>query len=80
MGHKGAKGVTNAMTQMVRLGDVAHINPRFDKSSLADDVPVSFDHMASVGAADGKINVSIVRPLAEVKKGSCTPFKDGDVL
>ncbi len=68
------------MTQMVRLGDVAHINPRFDKSSLADDVPVSFVQMASVGAADGKINVSIVRPFAEVKKGSYTPFKDGDVL
>ncbi len=68
------------MTQMVRLGDVAHINPRFDKSSLADDVPVSFVQMASVGAADGKINVSIVRPFAEVKKGSYTPFKDDDVL
>ena len=66
--------------QLVRLGDVAQINPRFDKSSLADDVPVSFVQMASVGAADGKINVSIVRPFAEVKKGSYTPFKDGDVL
>ena len=80
MGHKGAKGAKNAMIQMVRLGDVAHINPRFDKSSLADDVPVSFVQMASVGAADGEINVSIVRPFAEVKKGSYTPFKDGDVL
>ena len=68
------------MIQMIRLGDVAQINPRFDKSSLADDVPVSFVQMASVGAADGKINVSIVRPFAEVKKGSYTPFKDGDVL
>lgn len=66
--------------QLVRLGDVAQINPRFDKSSLANDVPVSFVQMASVGAADGKINVSIVRPFAEVKKGSYTPFKDGDVL
>lgn len=66
--------------QLVRLGDVAQINPRIDKSSLADDVPVSFVQMASVGAADGKINVSIVRPFAEVKKGSYTPFKDGDVL
>lgn len=66
--------------QLARLGDVAQINPRFDKSSLADDVPVSFVQMASVGAADGKINVSIVRPFAEVKKGSYTPFKDDDVL
>ncbi len=68
------------MIQLTRLGDVALINPRFDKSSLADDVPVSFVQMASVGASDGKINVSIVRPFAEVKKGSYTPFKDGDVL
>lgn len=66
--------------QLTRLGDVAHINPRFDKSSLADDMPVSFVQMASVGAADGKINVSIVRPFVEIKKGSYTPFKDGDVL
>jgi restriction endonuclease S subunit len=66
--------------QLVRLGDVAQINPRFDKSSLADDTAVSFVQMASVGAADGKINVSIARPFAEVKKGSYTPFKDGDVL
>lgn len=68
------------MTHLVRLGDVVQINPRFDKSSLTDDMPVSFVQMASVGAADGKINVSIVRPFAEVKKGSYTPFKDGDVL
>lgn len=43
------------MKQLVHLGDVAQINPRFDKSSLADDVPVSFVQMASVGAADGNI-------------------------
>ncbi len=68
------------MTPMVRLGDVAQINPRFDKSSLADDMPVSFVPMAAVGAADGKIDTSTTRPFAEVKKGSYTPFKDGDVL
>jgi len=68
------------MSHLVRLGDVAQINPRLDKSSLADDTAVSFVQMASVGAADGKINVSITRPYAEVKKGSYTPFKEGDVL
>ena len=68
------------MSHLVRLGDVAQINPRFDKSSLADATAVSFVQMASVGAADGKINVSITRPFAEVKQGSYTPFKDGDVL
>lgn len=68
------------MRQLVRLGDVAQINPRFDKSSLADDMLVSFVPMAAVGAADGKIDTSTARPFAEVKKGSYTPFCDGDVL
>jgi type I restriction enzyme S subunit len=66
--------------QLVRLGDVAQINPRFDKSSLTDDTLVSFVPMAAVGAADWKIDASTTRPFAEVKKGSYTPFKDGDVL
>lgn len=68
------------MRRLVRLGDVAQINPRFDKSSLADDTLVSFVPMAAVGAADGKIDTSTARPFAEVKKGSYTPFREGDVL
>ncbi len=67
------------MREMVRLGDVAQINPRFDKTSLADDTPVSFVPMAAVGAADGQIDASNARPFGEVKKGY-TPFRDGDVL
>ena len=68
------------MRQLVRLGDVAQINPRFDKSSLADDTLVSFVPMAAVGATDGKIDTSTARPFVEVKKGSYTPFREGDVL
>lgn len=67
------------MREMVRLGDVAQINPRFDKSSLADDAQVSFVPMAAVGAADGQIDASTTRPFGEVKKGY-TPFREGDVL
>ena len=67
------------MREMVRLGDVAQINPRFDKTSLADDAPVSFVPMAAVGAADGQIDASTTRPFGEVKKGY-TPFREGDVL
>jgi type I restriction enzyme S subunit len=63
----------NTTTQLARLSDIAQINPRFDKSTLADDVPLSFVQMESVGAADGTINVSIRRPFAQVKKGSCAP-------
>ncbi|WP_234263637.1 restriction endonuclease subunit S [Hydrogenophaga sp. NFH-34] len=64
---------------MVRLSDVAQINPRFDKTSLADDAQVSFVPMAAVGAADGQIDASTTRPFGEVKKGY-TPFREGDVL
>lgn len=67
------------MREMVRLGDVAQINPRFDKASLADGAPVSFVPMAAVGAADGQIDASTTRPFGEVKKGY-TPFREGDVL
>ena len=68
------------MRKLVRLGDIAQINPRFNKSLLADETPVSFVPMAAVGAADGKIDASTIRPFNEVKKGSYTPFCDGDVL
>lgn len=67
------------MREMVRLSEVAQINPRFDKSSLADDALVSFVPMAAVGAADGQIDASTARPFSEVKKGY-TPFREGDVL
>lgn len=67
------------MREMVRLGDVAQINPRFDKTSLADEVQVSFVPMAAVGAADGQIDATTTRPFGEVKKGY-TPFREGDVL
>ena len=67
------------MRGMVRLSEVAQINPRFDKTSLADEVQVSFVPMAAVGAADGQIDASTTRPFGEVKKGY-TPFREGDVL
>lgn len=67
------------MREMVRLSEVAQINPRFDKTSLADEVQVSFVPMAAVGAADGQIDASTTRPFGEVKKGY-TPFREGDVL
>jgi len=65
--------------KLVRLSDVAQINPRFDKASLADDALVSFVPMAAVGAADGQIDASTTRSFGEVKKGY-TPFREGDVL
>ena len=61
------------------LGEIADINPRIDKSKIADNLQVSFVPMPAVGAGDGQIDVSQLRPAREVKKGY-TPFEEGDVL
>ncbi|MDP3012783.1 MAG: restriction endonuclease subunit S, partial [Candidatus Subteraquimicrobiales bacterium] len=64
---------------IVTLNDICEINPRLDKSKIPADLEVAFVPMASVGAGDGKIDVSYKRPFSEVKKGF-TPFQAGDVL
>jgi len=61
------------------LGDVVTINPKFDRASFSDETLVSFVPMAAVGAGNGKIDISRLRPYSEVKKGY-TNFRDGDVL
>lgn len=63
----------------VPLREAAEINPKLDRTLLSDDTLVSFVPMASVGAANGQIDVSTTRPYAEVKKGY-TAFRNGDVL
>ncbi len=59
--------------------DIADVNPRIDKSSIPDDLPVSFVPMPAVGAGNGSIHVEETRPAGEVKKGF-TAFLEGDVL
>jgi type I restriction enzyme S subunit len=61
------------------LGEVAEINPRIDRSKISDDILVSFVPMQAVGAGDGGMDVSQLRPAKELKKGY-TPFQEGDVL
>ena len=64
---------------LVPLKDIADINPKRDKSAIPDKLMVSFVPMQAVGAGDGTIDVSNLRPAAEVKKGF-TNFQEGDVL
>lgn len=64
---------------VVPLSEAVAVNPKIDRTLLADDTPVSFVPMAAVGAADGSIDASTVRPYAEVKKGY-THFRESDVL
>ena len=61
------------------IEEIADVNPRVDKASIPDDLPVSFVPMPAVGAADGSIRVEETRPAGEVKKGF-TAFLEGDVL
>lgn len=63
----------------VPLSEICDINPRMGKTTFAEDSSYAFVPMASVGAADGSIDVSTKRPYAEVKKGF-TSFQSGDVL
>lgn len=65
--------------RVVPLSEAVVVNPKVDRTLLADDTLVSFVPMAAVGAADGSIDASTVRPYAEVKKGY-THFRDNDVL
>ncbi|MEY2343105.1 restriction endonuclease subunit S [Acidithiobacillus sp. IBUN Pt1247-S3] len=63
----------------ITIEEIADVNPRIDKASIPDDLPVSFVPMPAVGAADGSIHVEETRPAGEVKKGF-TAFLEGDVL
>ncbi len=61
------------------IEEVAEVNPRVEKTSIPDDLPVSFVPMPAVGAGDGSIHVEATRPAGEVKKGF-PAFLEGDVL
>ena len=63
----------------IAIEEIADVNPRVDKASIPDDLPVSFVPMPAVGAADGTIHVEETRPASKVKKGF-TAFLEGDVL
>lgn len=65
--------------RMVPLNEAVAVNPKIDRTQLADDTEVSFVPMAAVGAANGSIDANTVRPYAEVKKGY-THFRENDVL
>lgn len=58
-----------AVTKMVPLSEAVEVNPKLDRTSLNDDLDVSFVPMAAVEALSGGIDVSTIRKYAEVKKG-----------
>ena len=66
---------------MVRLSDVAQVNPRRDSRlrSLDESLEVTFVPMAAVDEVTGTIAVPEVKPFGDVRKGF-TPFVEGDVI
>lgn len=70
---------SEATWRTVRLSEAVEISPKADRAVLTDTTLVSFVPMAAVGAGNGQIDTSTIRPYAEVKKGY-THFRDGDVL
>jgi type I restriction enzyme S subunit len=64
---------------LVRLAEVAEINPRRFSTQPDDDELVSFIPMKAVEEETGRLDASEIRPWREVKKGY-TPFQDGDVI
>ena len=69
----------NLNRTIAKIEEITEVNPRLGKADIPDDLPVSFVPMPAVGAGNGSIDVSQVRPFGEVKKGF-TSFKQGDVL
>lgn len=61
------------------ISEIAELNPRLDKTQLADGQVVHFVPMPAVEALTNSINLDQVRPFIEVKKGY-TPFIAGDVI
>jgi type I restriction enzyme, S subunit len=68
----------SAGIQLVRLADVALLNPRLTDELLADTL-ISFVPMSAVSAETARVEVTTDRAYSEVSKGY-TSFESGDVL
>jgi type I restriction enzyme, S subunit len=68
----------SAGIQLVRLADVALLNPRLTEDLLAETL-VSFVPMSAVSAETARVEVTTDRAYSEVSKGY-TSFQSGDVL
>jgi len=70
---------TASSAPVVPLTEAVELNPKSDRTSLSDDLDVSFVPMAAVEPSSGRMDTSTVRKFGDVKKGY-TFFREGDVL
>jgi type I restriction enzyme S subunit len=64
--------------EWTRIGDISDVNPRV-VSEFPESFEVSFIPMRSIEAMTGKVDLSIIKPYEEVRKGF-THFLSGDLL
>ncbi|MDD4495345.1 MAG: restriction endonuclease subunit S [Eubacteriales bacterium] len=62
------------------LGQIVECNPsKSELANVSDDTVISFIEMASIGN-NGHIITAVDRPLADVRKGSYTYFRENDII
>lgn len=52
-----------------KLGEIAEINPKFDKKSVSESTEVTFLPMKCIEELTGNVDTSITKSLEEVSKG-----------
>ncbi|GHU64010.1 restriction endonuclease [Clostridia bacterium] len=66
--------------ELKKLGSIVECNPsKSELNDIDEDTMISFVEMASV-SEDGYIQNAVERRLSEVRKGSYTYFRDGDII
>jgi type I restriction enzyme S subunit len=67
--------------KVLKISDVADVNPSLpNKEKLLKDIDVQFIPMKLVEEVVNKVNLTETRKLADVLKGSYTPFINKDIL
>ena len=62
-----------------KLGEIAEINPKFDKKSVSESTEVTFLPMKCIEELTGNVDTSITKSLEEVSKGY-TPLIENDLI
>jgi type I restriction enzyme S subunit len=62
-----------------KLGEIAEINPKFDRKSISENIEVTFLPMRCIEELTGNVDTSITKNLEEVSKGY-TPLMENDLI
>jgi Restriction endonuclease S subunits len=62
-----------------KLGEIAEINPKFDRQSISGNIEVTFLPMKCIEELTGNVDTSNIKNIAEVSKGY-TPLMENDLI